>query len=235
MKSVAQVVGVILFWAPPIYFGVYAGETNPTSWIGKWGVGLFVGLGLLAVEGALLAIFEAIAKKKNKKDVPLILAIILVGALPFGYWIGLPWMATRPFDAHMAEYIDIASTQSLEQDVQSAGQPVNGRILPVNMEEKRIDPVFFELSRDLRPNNPDEVGAIAALWWTEVEVGTYGGMGSAYREDCTVMVWDKTTRNLLSQKWIMGPEPPSSSINGAGHHGDKPYNEVRDYLNGLTH
>ncbi len=165
----------------------------------------------------------------------MILALFVVGALPFGYWVGLPWKATRPFEAHLSEYIDIAATAAPEEDVPLAGQLVRGRILPVNMEKRAIDPVFFDLSSDSRPKDPEEVGAIAALWWKEVKLGTYGGMGSAYREDCTVMVWDKATRNLLAQKWILGSDPPSSSINGMGHHGEKPYKEIRDYLNRLAH
>lgn len=52
--------------------------------------------------------------------------------------------------------------------------PVKGRIMPVNVNEKIIDPVFFSLSSEMRPSRPDEVGAVAALWWWEETVGQYG-------------------------------------------------------------
>lgn len=67
MKRVAQAVAAILFWAPSIIFGVYAGERIPSGWVGRWGVGLLVGLGVLAMEGALLALLERIAKKKTRE------------------------------------------------------------------------------------------------------------------------------------------------------------------------
>jgi hypothetical protein len=228
MKRVAGIVGFILFVTPCIIAGVIASERNTASSIAGWGVGL----GAAVVEGALIAL---VAAKKHKQNLLLITAAIVVGALPSAYWLGMPWMVTRPYKAHLTEYLDVASTASPEQDVPLAGQFVKGKILPVDMKKKTIDPVFFDLSGDFRPRNPEEIGAIAALWWEDVQLGTYGGKGGAYREECTVMVWDRATRNLLAEKSFRGSEPPSKSNNGVSQHGDKPYKEIREYLNGLAH
>jgi hypothetical protein len=231
MKRVAGFFGVILFATPCIIVGVIAGERNTASSLAGWGCGLGVAL----VEGALLTLVASLVEKKPRKDLLVIVAAIVVGALPSGYWLGLPWMATRPYVPHLAEYLEVAATATPNEDVPLAGQLVKGKIIPVNMKKKTIDPVLFDLSSDFRPKNPEEIGAIAALWWEDVRIGTYGGSGGAYREECTVMVWDKTTRTLLSEKSFRGSEPPSTSRNGATQYGDKPYKEIRDYLNGLAH
>jgi hypothetical protein len=236
MKRVAEKVGVIVVLAAPIIVGVFAGGRNTASWVGGWGVGLIVGVGVLAVAGALFALIEQTAKKKLKEDILWILAIYVIGAMPILYWVGLPWVETRAFAAHLPEYVDIAASANPQQGEPLREHIVGGKILPLDMKKKRIDEMFFELSRDSRPKNPEEVGAIAGLWWEEVKVGTYGGMGGAYREECRVIVWDLATRKLLAERFFSGSDPPSSTVNSMfAHHGDKPYEEIRDYLNGLTH
>jgi hypothetical protein len=228
MKRVGGFLGFLLFATPCVIVGVIAGERNTASSIAGWGVGL----GAAVVEIALIAL---IAAKKTRQNVLMILGALIVGALPSGYWLGLPWMETRPYVPHLAEYLDVASTATPQQEVPLAGQLVKGKIIPVNMKKKTIDPVFFDLSGDFRPKNPEEIGAVAALWWEDVRIGSYGGKGGAYRVECTVMLWDKATKVLLSEKMFRGSEPPSTSSNGATQFGDKPYKEIREYLNGLAH
>lgn len=113
--------------------------------------------------------------------------------------------------------------------------PVTGKILPVDLSRRAIDPVYFDLSNDLRPRRPDEVGAIAALWWSKVEVGRYSGSGSgeAFQQECTVMVWDRRTKSLLAERSFLGGMPPRWSLHGFTQSGSRPYAAIRDFLNGL--
>lgn len=113
--------------------------------------------------------------------------------------------------------------------------PVSGKILPVDLSRRIIDPVYFELSSDRRPRHPDEVGAIAALWWSKVEVGRYSGSGEAFQQQCTVMVWDKRTKSLLAERSFLGSMPPRWSLHGFPQSGSRPYRAIRDFLNGLPH
>lgn len=110
--------------------------------------------------------------------------------------------------------------------------PVTGKILPIDIGRRGIDPVFFHLSDAVRPQHPDEVGAIAALWFGAIEVGQYDDKSPMIQEDCTVMVWDKRTKSLLSQRHFVGAMPPRWVIKGFPDR-YRPYAAIRDYLNGL--
>jgi hypothetical protein len=231
MKRVAGFFGFLLFLTPCVIVGVIAGNRNTSSTIAGWGTGI----GVAIFEIALIALIARPVEKRLKLSLLVIIGALVAGALPSAYWIGWPWMVTRPFKAHLAEYMDVAQTADPEHAPPQASQLVKGKIIPVDMKNKTIDPVYFDLSSDFRPRNPEEIGTIAALWWEDVQVGTYEGRGGAYRYECTLMVWDKTTRSLLEDKLFRGSEPPSSSKNGQSQHGDKPYKEIRDYLNGLAH
>jgi hypothetical protein len=105
------------------------------------------------------------------------------------------------------------------------------------MKNNKIDPVLADLSKELKPNRPEDVGSVAALWWDEHRIGHYGGSGGgAYRWECRIMVWDKASGALLRvSRNFVGSEPPSTSRNGASQSGDKPYKEISEYLNGLSH
>jgi len=111
--------------------------------------------------------------------------------------------------------------------------PVRGKILPVDVQRRRVDPVYLDLSNNVRPGRPDEVGAIAALWWSKVEVGSYSSSNGAFQQTCTVMVWDKPTKSLLAERSFAGGMPPRWSLHGAPQSGSRPYVEIRDFLNGL--
>jgi hypothetical protein len=117
--------------------------------------------------------------------------------------------------------------------------PVNGKIMPVDVNKEIIDPVFFNLSTDFRPARPEEVGAVAALWWWEQRVGHYGSgdrdTHGAFQQHCTVMVWDKATKSLLAQQSFVGGPPPRTSYYGDKQSGSRPYDEIGDFLNHLPH
>jgi hypothetical protein len=117
---------------------------------------------------------------------------------------------------------------------------VQGKIMPVDVTKQIIDPVFLNLSSDLRPSRPEEVGAIAALWWWEMRVGRYGSGGDsdthgAFQQHCIVMVWDKSTKSLLAKQHFVGGRPPKTSMYGNRESGSRPYAEISDFLNHLPH
>lgn len=232
LKRVGGFIGFMLFLTPCIIAGIYAGKFNTASTLAGWGVGI----GVAAVEVALILFVAGLAEKnKRQENLKLALGLLIVGVLPAGYWIGMPLMAVRPFKAHLPEYLAAASAAGQQLTETPDVAPLKGKLIPVDVKSKAIDPVFFDLVSDLRPGKPEEIGTIAALWWEEEQIGTYGGKGGAYQEHCTVMVLDKTTGTLLASKSFTGSMPPSKSQNGASQTGDKPYREIREFLNGLPH
>jgi hypothetical protein len=228
LRRLAGIIGFILFLTPCVIVGIYAGKLNTANTLAGWGVGI----GVAVIEGAIILFLAA---KKTQQNLFLAIAAILLGALPSYYWIERPLSVLKPFRAHLTEYLKTASNSDPQQFQEAQVAPVKGKMIPVDVKSKDFDPVFFDLSKDLRPQNPDEIGAVAALWWEERQVGTYGGKGGAYQEHCTVLVLDKATGTLLASKSFIGSMPPSKSQNGASQTGDKPYLEIREFLNGLPH
>lgn len=226
LKRIAGWIGLILFLAPCIIAGVYAGKLNTASTLAGWGVGI----GVAVIEGTIIMF---LANQKTQQNLMLSAGAIVVGLVPSYYWIGTHLTALKPFKAHVSEYVTTASNANPEQTEAANYLPVKGKLIPVDMKSKNIDPVFFDLSNDFRPKNPEEIGTIAALWWEDRRIGSYGGKGGAYQEHCTVMVLDKLTGTLLASKSFVGSEPPGTSRNGVSQTGDKPYKEIKEFLNGL--
>ena len=227
LKRVGGYLGFLLILAPCIIGGIYAGNLNTSSTLAGWAVGI----GVFVIEISLMVM---VAHIKDKKNFGWGIVGLLVGAVPAGIWIGGPLMTVRPFQAHLADYLAVASSNHPDAPAND-GQPLKGKLIPLDMKTKTIDPVLTDLSKDLRPGRPEDVGTVAALWWDEHRVGHYGSSGGgAYRWECRIMVWDKASGALLRvSRNFVGSEPPSSSNHGASQSGDKPYKEISAYLNGL--
>ena len=228
LKRVGGYLGFLLMLTPCIIGGIYAGNLNTSSTLAGWAVGI----GVFVIE---ISIFVLLTSIKEKKNFRWGIVGMLVGAVPAGIWIGGPFMTLRPFQAHLAEYMAVASSDRADAPAND-GQPLKGKLIPVDMKTKAIDPVLTDLSKELRPNHPEEVGAVAALWWNENRIGHYGASGGgAYRWECRIMIWDKASGALLRvSRNFVGSEPPSSSNHGYSQSGDKPYKEISAYLNSLA-
>jgi len=229
LKRVGGFFGFLLVLAPCVFAAMYAGRLNTSSSLAGWAVGI----GVFVIEISLLVMLGSIKEKKNFRWGAVGL---IVGALPAGIWIGGPLMTFRPFQAHLSEYMAVASSENPGAST-SDSQPLKGKLIPVDMKTKTIDPVLTDLSKELRPSHPEDVGTVAALWWQEHRIGHYGSSGGgAYRWECRIIVWDKATGGLLRvSRNFIGSEPPGTSNHGATQSGDKPYKEITEYLNSLAH
>ena len=230
---------VVLFLVPCVALAAYASDLNGANDLVGWGVGI----GAAIVEAAVVMIF---VRARTWANLKLPLGMLVVGALPAIYWIAMPLVALQPFKAHVAEYLAAAAAAQPTQEnmsqspVPSApgpgpGGPVGGKLIPIDVRAREIDRVFFYLSNSTRAKDPQEVAAIAALWWEDRRVGSYGGQGGAYQWQCTVVVSDKETHKLLDARSFVGSEPPPTSRNGVNQWGGKPYKEIAAFLNSLPH
>lgn len=80
---------------------------------------------------------------------------------------------------------------------------VRGKLLPVDVNEKTIDPVVLSLHDNLRPRTADEVGTVAWLQWDERVTGTRrkGAHVSEITEtSCVVTLIDRKDWRALSQQ-----------------------------------
>ncbi len=229
LKRVGGFLAFLLLLTPCIIAGIYAGNLNTSSSLAGWAVGI----GIFIIEMSLMVM---VGSFKEKEKVRWALVGILAGLVPAIIWIGGPLRTFRPFQAHLADYLVVASSNSPVAPA-NEDRPLKGKLVPIDMKTKKIDPVLTDLSKELRPDRPEDVGAVAALWWDEHRIGHYGSSGGgAYRWECRIMVWDKASGALLrvSQNF-QGSDPPSSSNHGVTQWGDKPYAQIKAYLNGLAH
>src|SRR5579872_962545 len=199
-----------------IVVGMYAHDLNAESTLAGWGTGI----GVVVMLGSILA-FTVNAENKAAIGFGLLVA----GAVPLCIWIVRPLMIMSGYKDHIAEYTAIASANP-DPFGAPLDAPIKGKIVPVDMDKKKIDSLFMALPPDLRPSSPGEVGTVAALWWDQHQVGTYGGRGSAYQWRCTVVLWDKAAKTPLAEARFVGSDPPSSSSNGASQSGSKPYKDI---------
>lgn len=229
LKRVGGFLGFMLVLAPCVFAGMYAGKLNTSSGLAEWAVGI----GVFVIEMSILVLLGSI---KDRKNLQWGLLALVLGAIPAVIWIGGPLMTFKPFQARLAEYMAVAASDNPDAGAKDS-QPLRGKLIPVDMKAKTIDPVLTDLSKELRPGKPEDVGAVAALWWYEHKIGQYGPSGGgAYQWECRIMVWDKATGDLLRvSRNFVGSEPPSKSNRGATQSGDKPYKEISAYLNGLAH
>jgi hypothetical protein len=229
LKRVGGYLAFLLMLAPCVVAGIYAGNLNTSSSLAGWAVGI----GVSVIELSLLVLLGSLKERKNFRWG---IVGLVVGAIPAGIWIGGPLMTLGPYKAHLPEYMAVASLDNPDTAANDS-QPLKGKMIPVDMKTKTIDPVLTDLSKELRPSSPGEVGTVAALWWKENRIGHYGASGGgAYRWECKIMVWDKTTGALLRvSRNFIGSEPPRTSNRGATQSGDKPYKEITAYLNSLGH
>jgi len=228
LKRVGGFLGFLLVLAPCVFGGIYAGKLNTASSLAGWAVGI----GVFVIEVSLMLFVGSI---KDRSNLRWAVVALVVGAVPACIWIGGPLLKVRPYKAHLAEYLAVASSDNSDVAANDS-QPLKGKIVPLDMKTKSIDPVLSDLSTELHPNSPEEVGTVAALWWNERRIGHYGPSGGgAYQWECRIMVWDKATGALLRvSRNFIGSEPPKTSNRGATQSGDKPYKEITAYLNSLS-
>jgi hypothetical protein len=164
----------------------------------------------------------------------LVIGLGIGGFFLFRYWIRQADLGA--FNAKIKEYIGSGAGAFPGGPGQGQVGSIKGKkVLPVDVKAKEVDWVYYDLPDPLRPNRPEEVGAVALLHWGEEVVGKYGASGgNASRQTCHIVVVNHPTRTVVSQATVRGSEPPSSSRGGRSQSGSKPTAEVVNFLRSLS-
>jgi hypothetical protein len=114
-------------------------------------------------------------------------------------------------------------------------QKVKGKILPVDVEKKEVDWVYFDLPDEVRPAKPEDIGAVALLRWGKNLVGNYNNNPSnpAYQQTVQVTVVDQNTKTILGQTSFAGSMPPQKKKSSESGTGSRPDAEIINYLKGF--
>jgi hypothetical protein len=185
-------------------------------------------------------------KKKRKNDPPrqtaaqkyatwIVVGVLVLLIAPGAFFVAKTLLSERrqsraaaPFEEHINEYLTAPK----------AGAPTNqkarGKFITVDVNERRVDRLYFELPPELRAASPDEVATVVWLDWREEKVGEYSGGKPACVEWCDVTVIDRQQNVTLAKKQFKGGDPPktlkTTFIKGVG---PRPYKEIADYLASL--
>jgi hypothetical protein len=135
------------------------------------------------------------------------------------------------FKSHLGEY----TAQPSRPAAAPASPYVKGKVIPVEFKDgaKDIDWIYWDMPKDLRADNPDEVGTVVWLEWSDKQVGEYTDNSKALVWLCKVSVIDLGAKTLVGQRDFQGSDPPQSDSGSGDVHGSKPTKEIVDYLKNL--
>ncbi len=137
--------------------------------------------------------------------------LLIVAAIVALIWLG--WLAfglfTSPFPRGVAAYLDQPITVSTNAPYRV------GKILPVNVDTRQIDPIYDQLPAALQARNPDEVGTVIRI---DCDVDANWRRSTS---DCMLSVIDFDKLTAVGQSTIVGtavgpPASQSSSYNDGG-------------------
>jgi hypothetical protein len=164
----------------------------------------------------------------NRIKVIIIGGLVLLVLLGVGIWFARRTIRRAPFRAEMSTYLQAPTGPA------KPGTSVK-KVVVIDVADKDVDSLHFDLPDDLRAATPAEVTTVVWLNWSKNQIGTYTGGGSAYQWSCQVTVIDKATRTTIRQQTFTGSRPPQSvrARRGTSHSGDKPTDQVINFLRGL--
>jgi hypothetical protein len=110
---------------------------------------------------------------------------------------------------------------------------VYGKILPVDIQNKRLDFIYFDLPSQLRTSIPTEIGTIAILDCKQVVSGRYTSGSTAYVPFCDITLLDRSMTTVLARHSVAGVQPPERKYQKGDWFGERPNDQIVAYLLGL--
>jgi hypothetical protein len=136
------------------------------------------------------------------------------------HWISRAIVAAR-FEKDLQAYaalIPVLPPGGVEQP--RVAQPgaitgkVKGKMVVVNVTERRIDDLHFALSDDLRASRPEEVTTVVLVTWGKVKISGDGPISSIssveYQQTCQVKVFDWESKSAIASHTFFGGFPQGS-------------------------
>jgi hypothetical protein len=152
-------------------------------------------------------------------------AVVVLG---LGTWWLVRTVNRAPFRPHLPAYL------AGPMGVAGQGTPVR-KVVVVDVKDRDIDGLQFDLPPDLRPANAGEVTTVVWVSWDKRQVATYTTGGAAYKWFCDVTVFDLSTRGQIAKQQFQGTDPPATFYGkrGESRSGDKPTDAILNFLRGL--
>ncbi len=175
-------------------------------------------------------------------------AVIGCALLVIGIFVGFIYMvgsfnankrksAESAFTSKMPEYISFFHEG--DYDSSKVGSTyITGKILALDLEKKKVDDFQFEIPKDLRALNNDDIGTILFISHKFEQTKTYNaGYGKApipgYSHECKLYLYDiKGKKAIMGDSFITFPPDKISRRmeNRSPEYADPPYGEMKKFL-----
>jgi hypothetical protein len=168
----------------------------------------------------------------------LVPAVIIV-VMGVNTWFSMREVPLKPFQAHLNEYLLKETSTGAESLGSIPSNPIRGKIITINVKAKSVDPLFLQLSKDLKATRPEEVGTIVLLKRGGDLVASYtdGSNCSAQTVDVTI-IDNMSGEKIAVKNNFRGDEPVCSGFS-SGHAedtwGPAPDDQIIAYLESLPH
>ena len=134
----------------------------------------------------------------------------------------------KRFGAHLEALIDIP-------DLATSFSPyIVGKVLPIDVSERKVDLIYYRLPRHMRASTPDEVQTVIWLGWHDSLVGRYDDGQPGYQIFCFVQIIDVAQGSIVAQRNYVGSRPPDTKRGSGERHGSNPKEEIVDFIRGLS-
>jgi hypothetical protein len=165
-------------------------------------------------------------KPLSKKAITRLGLVACVAGVFGGYYLireGWRRHTLAAFNEQIAEF-----TKPPRKAASKVPAGMRGKLLPIDVEENRVSPLYFELPDQLRPESPDDVGAIAWLEWGNANAGKEDSEGQV--KTCKIHMIDRATNTLLGVAYFRGPRPAERKGWFGAEEPAAPKEEVLKYL-----
>jgi hypothetical protein len=88
--------------------------------------------------------------------------------------------------------------------------PLKTKVLPLNMQNNKVESLYSDLPDDLRPANSDEVKTLMGLDCTNTAVGKYPDGRTGFQEKCQVYLFDLESSKFIGIQEFLGIMPALS-------------------------
>ena len=160
------------------------------------------------------------------------MVVVAIIVISIGVWAcSTIWHAHKlnPLKPHLDEYLaTVPSGESM-----NARPHIAGKVVVVDRGSKIFDYLVFDLPAKLRATAPEQVGTVVLTEYTAHAEAHYKGGGIGYRWSTRVSLMDFATGELFARNRFDGIEPPRENLGRGDGYGEKPIEQVVDWLTSL--
>ena len=112
-------------------------------------------------------------------------------------------------------------------------RPRLGKVVLVDVKQRKFDDLHLSLPEDVRALTPAEVTTVGQMSYTREVVGRYGMGARAIQVSCTLTVVDRASRTVIAKGSFVWDKPPSH-VPKTGNQGEvtgsPPWREITAFL-----